>query len=134
MKIVTPDGLIFDGRAEEVIVRTTSGDMGILAGHISCAAPLGMGRATIITDGKKSYVNRTGNAGMATAGSGDVLTGIIAGVLAGGIDVTEIAVRYGKSYEDKIFVAVALAVYIHGMAGDNRHNAGLQRGRKNKLY
>lgn len=63
-------------------------------------------------------VNTSGNAGMATAGSGDVLTGIIAGVLAGGIDVTEIAVRYGKSYEDKIFVAVALAVYIHGMAGD----------------
>ena len=53
LKIVTPDGLEYDGQAEEVIVRTTSGDLGILAGHINCVAPLGMGQATIITDGKK---------------------------------------------------------------------------------
>ena len=55
LKIVTPDGMQFDGEAEELIVRTTSGDMGILAGHISCVAPLGMGRATVITDGKRRY-------------------------------------------------------------------------------
>ena len=55
LKIVTPDGLQFDGMAEELIVRTTTGDMGILAGHISCVAPLGMGRATICVDGKKRY-------------------------------------------------------------------------------
>lgn len=55
LKIVTPDGLQFDGQAEELIVRTTSGDMGILAGHINCVAPLGMGRATIVTQGKKRY-------------------------------------------------------------------------------
>ena len=55
LKIVTPDGLQFDGMAEELIVRTTTGDMGIMAGHISCVAPLGMGRATIIADGKRSY-------------------------------------------------------------------------------
>ena len=36
LKIVTPDGLQFDAEAEELIVRTTSGDVGILAGHISC--------------------------------------------------------------------------------------------------
>ena len=55
LKIVTPDGLQFDGMAEELVVRTTTGDMGILAGHISCVAPLGMGRATIIADGKRRY-------------------------------------------------------------------------------
>ena len=55
LKIVTPDGLEFEGMAEEVIVRTTSGDIGILAGHINCVAPLGMGRATIVVDGKKRY-------------------------------------------------------------------------------
>ena len=55
LKIVTPDGLIFDGQAEELIVRTTSGDLGILAGHINCVAPLGMGHATVITDGKRRY-------------------------------------------------------------------------------
>ncbi len=55
LKIVTPDGLIFDGQADQVIVRTTTGDMGILAKHINCVAPLGMGRATIITEGQRRY-------------------------------------------------------------------------------
>ena len=55
LKIVTPDGLIFDGQAEELVVRTTSGDLGIMAGHINCVAPLGMGRATVIIDGKRRY-------------------------------------------------------------------------------
>lgn len=55
LKIVTPDGVRFDGQAEELIVRTTSGDMGFLAGHINCCAPLGMGRATVIVDGVKRY-------------------------------------------------------------------------------
>ena len=53
LKIVTPDGLIYDGQAEELIIRTNSGDMGILAGHINCVASLGMGRATVVIDGKK---------------------------------------------------------------------------------
>jgi F-type H+-transporting ATPase subunit epsilon len=55
LKIVTPDGLIFDGQAEQLTVRTSSGDMGILAGHINCVAPLGMGRAIVLTGGKKRY-------------------------------------------------------------------------------
>ena len=55
LKIVTPDGMEFEGHAEEVIVRTTTGDMGILAGHIDCVAPLGMGRATFVIDGQKRY-------------------------------------------------------------------------------
>ena len=55
LKIVTPDGIRFDGQAEELIVRTTTGDMGFLAGHMNCCAPLGMGRATVVTDGVKRY-------------------------------------------------------------------------------
>ena len=55
LKIVTPDGLQYDAMAEELIVRTTTGDMGILAGHVNIVAPLGMGRATVIIDGKKRY-------------------------------------------------------------------------------
>ena len=55
LRIVTPDGMEFEGMAEEVVVRTTTGDLGILAGHINCVAPLGMGRATIITEGKRRY-------------------------------------------------------------------------------
>ena len=55
LKIVTPDGLQFDGTAEELIVRTTTGDLGILAGHINCVAPLGMGVATVVVEGRKRY-------------------------------------------------------------------------------
>lgn len=55
LKIVSPDGLLFDGQAEQLTVRTTTGDMGILAGHLSCVAPLGMGRATVVIDGKARY-------------------------------------------------------------------------------
>jgi len=60
LKIVTLDGLCFDGEAEELIVRTTMGDMGVLAGHLNCVAPLGMGRATIVIDGKKRYASCIG--------------------------------------------------------------------------
>ena len=55
LKIVTPDGPEFDGMVEELIVRTTSGDLGILAGHVNCVAPLGMGWATVVIDGAKRY-------------------------------------------------------------------------------
>lgn len=53
LKIVTPDGIAYDGQSEELIVRTITGDIGILAGHTDLVAPLGMGRATIVVDGKK---------------------------------------------------------------------------------
>lgn len=53
LKIVTPDGVQYDGTAEELVVRTTTGDLGILAGHINFVAPLGMGEAVIQVDGKK---------------------------------------------------------------------------------
>ena len=55
LKIVTPDGLVYDGQAEELIVRTTTGDMGFLAGHINCVAALGMGRAIVIIDGQRRH-------------------------------------------------------------------------------
>ena len=55
--MITPEGsaIIAIPNAEEIIVRTTTGDLGILAGHMNCVAPLGMGRATILIDGKKRY-------------------------------------------------------------------------------
>ena len=70
LKIVTPDGLQFDGQAEELIVRTTSGDIGIMAGHINCVASLGMGRATVVIDGKKRYAACIG--GMVSVVNGEV--------------------------------------------------------------
>ena len=70
LKIVTPDGLAYDGPAEEVVVRTTSGDMGVLAGHINCVAPLGMGRAMFIINGQKKYAACIG--GMLSVNGGQV--------------------------------------------------------------
>ncbi len=59
---------------------------------------------TVVSDGNSpSYMNVTGNDGMATGGSGDVLTGVIAGLLAGGLPLAE---------------AARLGVYLHGEAGD----------------
>jgi ADP-dependent NAD(P)H-hydrate dehydratase len=61
------------------------------------------GRGTVVTDGKRLYVNETGNAGLATGGTGDVLTGVIAGLLGQKMDPLEAAI---------------LGVYVHGLAGD----------------
>ena len=55
LKIVTPDGLQYDGMAEELIVRSTTGDIGIMAGHINCVVPLGMGQAMAVINGEKKY-------------------------------------------------------------------------------
>lgn len=71
------------------------------------------GAPTLIGEpGGEIYVNPTGNAGMATAGSGDVLTGIIVGLLAQMIFLKEQDIR-------KSMLESALAgVYIHGLCGD----------------
>ncbi len=61
------------------------------------------GAGTIVTDGTRVYVNETGNPGMATGGSGDVLTGILAALLAQGM---------------KPFEAAVLGAWLHGRAGD----------------
>ena len=55
LKIVTPDGLVYDGPAEEVVVRAITGDMAVLARHINCVVPLGMGRATIVVNGERKH-------------------------------------------------------------------------------
>ena len=70
LKIVTPDGLVYDGMAQEVIVRSTSGDIGIMAGHINCVAPLGMGQAMTVIDGSKKYAACIG--GMLSVVGGNV--------------------------------------------------------------
>ena len=53
LKIVTPDGLIYDGEAENLIVRTTGGDVCILARHMDYVAPLGMGQAIVEAGGNR---------------------------------------------------------------------------------
>lgn len=55
LKIVTPDGIQFDGEAQQVILRTTGGDVAIMARHVNYLAPLGMGEATVVVDAKKRF-------------------------------------------------------------------------------
>ncbi|WP_437188265.1 NAD(P)H-hydrate dehydratase [Planctomicrobium sp. SH668] len=61
------------------------------------------GAGTVVTDGQRIYVNTTGNSGMSTGGTGDVLTGLTTALLAQGMEP---------------FSAAQLAVYLHGKAGD----------------
>ncbi|MFQ5456592.1 MAG: NAD(P)H-hydrate dehydratase, partial [Nitrospirota bacterium] len=76
------------------------------------------GAYTIIADPDGNiYINPTGNPGMATAGSGDVLTGVIAGFIA-------------QWQYDDIISAVNAAVYLHGIAGDM---AAAQKGERGMI-
>jgi ADP-dependent NAD(P)H-hydrate dehydratase len=61
------------------------------------------GHATLVTDGRRLHKSTTGNPGMATAGSGDVLTGLIAALVGQGLGP---------------FDAARLGVHLHGLAGD----------------
>ena len=70
LKIVTPDGLFFDGQAEQLIVRTITGDIGIMARHMNYLAPLGMGRAVVISNGQRRTAACIG--GMVSVVNGDV--------------------------------------------------------------
>jgi len=79
-----------------------------LAAAAALASDLGVitvlkGHHTVITDGVHSYINHTGNPGMAVGGSGDVLAGIIVSLLGQGISPME---------------AAACGVWLHGAAGD----------------
>ncbi len=73
-----------------------------MAKRTGCSVVL-KGAETVVTDGEKIYTNTTGNPGMATAGSGDVLTGIVAALVGQGLNN---------------FDAAVLGVYVHGLAGD----------------
>ena len=70
------------------------------------------GRHTVVTDGKQLFINQTGNPALATAGSGDVITGLIASLIAQHMPP---------------FDAARLAAHLHGRAADQwaQHHAPL---------
>ena len=70
LKVVTPDGLMFDSEVESLLVRTDDGDVEFLAGHIDYMASLGIGRARIKQDGKDRYASVSG--GFVTVKGGEV--------------------------------------------------------------
>ncbi len=63
---------------------------------------------TVVTDGKETYINKSGNPGMATAGAGDVLAGVIGGFLA----------QRDLSSHISLAESVSACAYLHGRAGD----------------
>ena len=70
LEIVTPDGLLFEGEAQKVIVRTTEGDVGIYARHSDYVAPLSIGIARVFTEHGERRAACSG--GMITVSNGVV--------------------------------------------------------------
>jgi hydroxyethylthiazole kinase-like uncharacterized protein yjeF len=127
--VLDADGLnAFEGRpselpAENLVITPHPGEMSRLTGlsiaeiqkdRINIARKFATERGLILVlkghrtlavkpDGEV-WVNTTGNPGMATGGTGDILTGIVAGMMA--------------QHKGQIFEAVCAAVYLHGLAGD----------------
>ncbi len=128
--VIDADGLncladslgVIDGKKTPVILTPHPGELSRLTGAVvkdiqanrlqaakgfavkhKCHVVLKGHRTVIASPSGDVFINPTGNAGMATAGMGDVLTGVIASFLAQNLPVTE---------------AVIAAVYLHGMAGD----------------
>jgi NAD(P)H-hydrate epimerase len=129
--VVDADGLnAFEGRTDELngksrtlVITPHPGEMARLAG---CSIPevqkdrLGVAkkfarehelivvlkghRTLVVQPDGEAWVNTTGNPGMATGGTGDILTGMVAGMMA--------------QHPKDIFTAVLAAVHLHGLAGD----------------
>lgn len=104
-RVMTPH----PGEASRLLGRAVPGDM---KGRVEAAEELAdrfhsvivlKGAGTVVTDGDRYYINRTGNPGMACGGSGDVLTGLITARLAWKMDPIDAAMQ---------------AVHVHGRAGD----------------
>lgn len=105
------------GRTGVTIVTPHAGEFKRLAGDgytpclesaVQLSKELGIiillkGHRSIVTDGYKTYINQTGNPGMAVGGSGDILAGILAALIGQGIAPLE---------------ATACAAWLHGKAGD----------------
>ncbi|MDY6041666.1 MAG: NAD(P)H-hydrate dehydratase [Candidatus Faecousia sp.] len=108
---------ILRGRAVSTILTPHDGEFARLGGVVgndraaaaeNMARQLGCimllkGHETVITDGVETYINHTGNPGMAVGGSGDVLAGILVSLLGQGIAPLE---------------AAACGAWLHGAAGD----------------
>lgn len=136
---------LFAGRAEELracggplVITPHPGEAGRLLGGEVSATPEGRSSAarelarrtgaivclkgadTVVTDGARLHINTTGGPALATAGSGDVLTGILAAYLAipsGAVN----GVAFGP------LEAARAAVHVHGLAGDLAAMAGCDR-------
>jgi ADP-dependent NAD(P)H-hydrate dehydratase len=104
--IITPHPGEFARLAGKTVAEVQANRVAMAAAMAAAAQTLVVvlkGSETVVTDGRRYYVNATGNPGMASGGTGDVLTGVIAALLAQKLPP---------------FEAAQLGVFIHGLAGD----------------
>ncbi len=94
---------LLDGRSIESSPVDRTASAVALSRSCGGAVVVHKGAGTVVTDGRRVFVNQSGNSGLATGGSGDVLTGVIAALL-------------GQQMSP--FEAAVLGVYVHGLAGD----------------
>lgn len=87
----------------EEVLTDIKGSAEKISGIYNCVTVLKTHKTVVTTPGGRFYENTTGNNAMAKAGSGDVLAGMITGIIAQGTD---------------IFEASVLGVYLHGLCGD----------------
>lgn len=116
INVVAPHKDILRGRTNPTVLTPHAGEFARLGGNaddrVAAAEEMARdtgctvllkGHNTVITDGKTTYINSTGNPGMAVGGSGDVLAGIIVSLIGQGIGPLE---------------AAACGAWLHGAAGD----------------
>ena len=116
INVVAPHKDILRGRTNPTVLTPHAGEFARLGGNaddrVAAAEEMARdtgcivllkGHNTVITDGKTTYINPTGNPGMAVGGSGDVLAGIIVSLIGQGIGPLE---------------AAACGAWLHGAAGD----------------
>lgn len=85
-----------------------------LAQRLGCIVVL-KGSGTVVSDGQRTWVNRTGGSMLATAGTGDVLGGLIAGLAA---QFVSLGLRRSPARPLDLFDAARIAVHAHGLAGE----------------
>ena len=116
INVVAPHKDILRGRTNPTVLTPHAGEFARLGGNaddrVAAAEEMARdtgcivllkGHNTVITDGKTTYINPTGNPGMAVGGSGDVLAGIITALIGQGVPPLE---------------AAACGAWLHGAAGD----------------
>ncbi len=103
LRILTPHPGEFDRLVGEPLSSEQREQRAVMLAAEANVVVVLKGHRTLITDGKQQFRNTTGNAGMATGGCGDVLTGVITALLCQGLAPLD---------------AARLGVFVHGLAGD----------------
>ncbi len=116
IEIVTPDGLVYDGETESLLVRTDTGDVEILAGHTDYVAAIATGRARLLSGGVKRFASVNG--GFLSVKNGEVKLVTITFEFADQIDLkrakaakerAEAALSTAKSARDERVAKAKLA-------------------------